>query len=154
MFLRLLVLSTISVIPITSISDFDSTWPSEDLSGLDLFSSNLALSPSDQSTSLFEPAQSFEISDAFLDTSSSPFSTTDNDILTSEKIGLDGLDLISADSEPMSDIFADIADCSTSNPFSPVGKFRRENSGSCTNPLSGAANPWPEEKKTQRIDGS
>ena len=40
------MLSTISFLPITSISDFDSTWLSENPSDSDLFSSNLVLSPS------------------------------------------------------------------------------------------------------------
>lgn len=155
MFRRQFVFSTIGIIvPIVvsaSISDSDPTWLSGDLFAPDLqlnqeaLSSNPVLSPSDQTMSMFEPVQSNSDSDAFFEnTPFSLFSTVDNNILSSSNTELDGLDLTSTDAGPISNIFGDIADCSMSDPLSPMRKSRtrrQDNSGSCNIPTSGAGIP-------------
>lgn len=135
MFLRLFVFSTIPFVPTivsASTGDADLGWFSADPSGSEwqldqgAVSSNLVFSPSDQTTSMFEPAKTDGDTDAFFEnTNPSLFAFTDNNILSS------------ANAEPISDIFDDIADCSMS---SPVGKSRirrRGNAQSCPDPTRG-----------------
>ena len=153
MFWKLIVFSTIAVVPITvsaSMWDSDPSWPSGDLSDSELplsptvFSSNLALLPSDQTASLFGPAQLDGDSDAFLENmSDSLFSNTDNSLSTSSETGLNELNFVSTNDPPTFD-FWDAAGCSMSMPLSATGKSRvrrSENSESCKNPTSGADIP-------------
>lgn len=145
----LFLFGTIPVVPIiisASIWDSDLIWPSEDLfdpgsqSDQGAFSSNLALLPSDQVTSFLDPTQASGDSNAFFeDTPPSLFSNADYSFPTSSETGLNGPDLISADVEPISDIVDNIADCSLSNPLSPMSRsrIRRKNDPeSCQNPAS------------------
>lgn len=160
--------STIAVVTITvsaSIWDSDSSWPSGDLSDSELplsqsaFSSNLALSPLDQTASFFGPAQSDGDPDAFLENmSDSLFSNTDNSFSTLSETGLNELYFDSTIDPPTSD-FWDAAGCSMSMPLPATGKSRirrTEKSESCKNPISGADTPplggGKEETDSNRID--
>lgn len=165
----LFLFGSIPAVPIivsASIWDSDPTWPSADLfdpgSQFDqgAFSSSLALSSSDQISSLFEPAQSGGDSNAFFENTSTWLSSnTDTSFLTSSETGLNGPDLISADAEPISDIFDNIADCSLSNPLSPMSKSRirrKNNPESCKNPASNVnIPPFGDEGRTDldKADG-